>query len=203
MRKATITALAIALSLIASACGGSTEDEIAERIAENLIENSDGDIKDIDINTNDGGLNITFEGEDGEEVNVVSQGEDGEFNMTIEGEDGQSFSIGSGSVPDGMKTTIADGGNVVQSYNSDNDRSVTIEYPSSRFDELVALYESEFQGVEDVSKFESSNSTDDGVIRNVGWFVSSGNTNVNVSDCYTMSSGALDAVCVTIYELDS
>ncbi|MDJ0952655.1 MAG: hypothetical protein QNJ81_03145 [Acidimicrobiia bacterium] len=199
MRNLRYIALLFVLVLTAAACGGSAEDALLEQI----LESGNDGISDIDIDSDTGELNISFEGEDGEEVNVVSQGEDGEFSMTIEGEDGETFTFGGGEVPADMVTPIADGGTVVQSYSSDSDRSVSVEYSAAMFEQLVDLYEGVFAGVDDVSRTESSYTTEDGTIRNVGWYGGSGAINVTVSDCYTISSGQLDSVCVTIYELDS
>ena len=199
MRNVRIFALLFALVLTAAACGGSAEDELLEQI----LESGNDGISDLDIDTDTGELNITFEGEDGEEVNVVSQGDDGEFSMTIEGEDGETMTFGGGTVPDGMVTPIPDGGKVVQSYSSDSDRSVSVEFSAAMYDELVTLYDGVFDGTEGVSRTESSYTTDDGTIRTVGWYGGNGSTNVTVSDCYTISSGELDSVCVTIYEIDS
>ncbi len=199
MRNVRFIALLFVLVLTAAACGGSAEDELLEQI----LESGNDGISDIDIDSDTGELNISFEGEDGEEVNVVSQGEDGEFSMTIEGEDGETFTFGGGEVPDGMVTPIADGGTVVQSYSSDSDRSVSVEYSAGMYEQLVTMYDGVFDGVDNVSRTESSYTTEDGTIRTVGWYGGNGSTNVTVSDCYTISSGQLDSVCVTIYELDS
>lgn len=197
MKNLKLFALLFALILAAAACGDSAEEQILEQ----LLEGND-EISDLDINTDNGEFSLTIEGEDGEDINIASQGEDGEFNMTIEGEDGETFTFGGGEVPDDMETPIANGGTVVSSFSSETDRSVSVEYDSGMFDQLVSMYDGIFDG-DDISRSESSYSTDDGTVRSVSWWSSDSYTNVSVSDCYSISSGQLTSVCATIYESTS
>ncbi len=198
MKSLRLFALMVVLVLVAAACGDSAEEQILEQI----LESGNDGISDLDINTDDGEFNISIEGEDGEDINIVSQGEDGSFNMTVEGEDGETFTIGGGEVPDDLQTPVADGGNVTSTFSSNTDRSVGIEYPENRFDELVSMYDGIFSG-DSVSRSESSYSTDEGTIRSVNWWDSDSNANVTVSDCYSISSGQLTSVCVNIFETTS
>ena len=198
MKVQKLLALVASLVVVLTACGGSAEEQILEQ----LIENSDGEISDLDINTDTGEINISVEGEDGEEVNIVTQDEDGSFNMTIEGEDGDVMTFGGGSVPEGMMTPIADGGEVVQSYSSTNDLSVSVEYPKPRFEDLVSMYDGVMDD-DDTSRSESSWSSDDGTVRSVTWYANQNSISVTVADCYSISTGELDSVCVTIYEQKS
>jgi len=191
-------ALVASLVVALAACGGSAEEQLLEQI----IENSDGSISDLDINTDTGEINISIDGEDGGEVNIAGQDGDGTFTMEIEGEDGEMMTFGGGNVPEGMITPIADGGEVVQSYSSTNDLSVSIEYDNSRFDELVSMYDGVIDG-EDTTRSESSWASDDGTIRSVSWYANQNSVSVTVADCYSISSGELDRVCVTIYEQKS
>ena len=200
MKKGTkLIALVIALVVAVAACGGQSAEEA---LLEQILESGDNGITDLDIDTDNGGFNISVEGEDGQDINITSQDDDGSFNMTIEGEDGETFTFGGGEVPDGMQTPIPDGGSVTGSYTSDSDRSVSLEYDRSMFDELVAVYDAAFGG-DDVSRSESSYTTDDGTVRNVGWYNNDTGANVSVSDCYSISTGELSSVCLTIYEYDS
>jgi hypothetical protein len=199
MKNSTLLALALVLGLVATACGGQTAEE---QILEQILENSGEGVSDIDLDTDSGDFNMTVEGDDGETINITGQDDDGTFNMTVEGEDGETITIGGGEVPEGMQTPIADGGAVTQTYTTDNERSVALEYPASMFDNLVSLYDGAFGG-DDVARSESSYTTDDGTVRSVNWYDSEANTNVTVSDCYSLSSGELDSICVNIYEQDS
>lgn len=201
MKKARLVIVLFAVMLLAAACGGqSAEDALLEQI----LENSGEDIGNIDINTDDGDFSLNIEGEDGEDISISGGGDDDDFTMTVEGEDGETFTIGGGEVPDGLQVPVPDGGDVVSSFTSNDDKSVSINYPAADFDQLVSFYDSQLGSGDSVSRFESSYSTDDGTMRNVSWTDdTNGLWNVSVSDCYGVSTGDLDSACVTIFESGS
>lgn len=197
MRNVKILALIAVLTLFAAGCGDSAE----ERLVEEMIERSGGDVSDIDINSGGDDFDMTIEGEDGETISVSGSGDDDDFTMVIEGEDGEVMTFGSGEIPEGLTVPIPDGGSVTSSLQAQGQMSVSLEYDQSRFDELVASYDSVMKG-DDVDRFESTSSAGDDTIRTVSWSANSGNTFVSVSDCYSMSSGEMDAACVTVYQYE-
>lgn len=195
MRYLKILATVAVLALIVAGCGDSAE----ERLVEEMIERSGGDVSDIDINNNGDDFDMTIEGEDGETISVSGSGDDDDFTMVIEGEDGEVMSFGSGEIPEGLETPIPDGGNVTSSLTAPGQVSVTLEYDQARFDELVATYDGVMSG-DGVDRYESTSSAGDDTIRTVSWSGNDGDTFVTVSDCYSTSSGEMDAVCVSVYE---
>ena len=200
MKNKRLLIALFALMLLAAGCGGQSAEEA---LLEEILENSGEDIGNVDINTDDGDFSLNIEGEDGEDISISGGGDDDDFTMTVEGEDGETFSFGGGEIPEGLQVPIADGGDVISSFSSNSDKSVTLNYPASEFDQLVSFYDSQLGSGDSVSRFESSYSTDDGNMRNVSWTDDDeGNWNVSVGDCYG-TGGDLDSVCVTIFEFSS
>ena len=196
MKRFLLLTLVVAFAV--SGCGGSIE----ETIAEELIENSDGSISDVEINQDSGEFEISIEGEDGETMTFGGGDQDsGEFEVSIEGEDGETMTFGGGDVPEGMKVAIPDGGEVIQSFSDSSNRSVTLEYPADRYDELVAFYDNELEGAE-VTRSASTTSTDDGEMKAVSWFADDAGRNITVNTCFSFLTGELDKACVVIYETD-
>lgn len=190
-----------ALVLLTAACGGKSAEE---QLLEEIMENSGEDIGDLDINLDedDGNFSISVEGEDGEDINITGSGDDDDFSMTVEGEDGEVMTIGGGEIPEELTLPYVDGGDVVQSFVSNTDVTVVLQYPGAQFDQLVAFYDSELNSG-DVDRNESSYTTDDGTFRNVAWYPSSGDWTATVGDCFGTASGDLDTACVTLYQFSS
>lgn len=198
VRNTKLAAVVAALLLVATACGGQSAEEA---LLEEILENSGEDIGDIDINTDDGEFSINIEGEDGEDVNVSSSGSDDDVEITIEGEDGEVMTIGGGDIPDGLDLPIPDGGEVLTSITSGSDVLATISYEGDRFDELVAFYDAEINSDSDeISRNETSFTTEDGTFRSVNWADNDGTFFVSVADC-TGIGGEIGAVCVTVNQI--
>lgn len=188
-----------ALLLLTAACGGKSAEE---QLLEEIMENSGEDIGDLDIDLDEDGegFSISVEGEDGEDISISGGGDDEDFSMTVEGEDGEVMTIGGGEVPDDLTVPYPDGGSVMNSFSSQSDVSVTLQYPNNDFDSLVSFYDGELDaGSDDIDRNESSFTSEDGTFRNVFWSSSSGDWTVNVSDCYGLV-GDLDSACVTIFQ---
>lgn len=125
-----VSALPLAvLVLLLGACG-SIAEKASEQAIENAIESkSEGDV-DVDV--------------DGDGISVTGTG-------------GESIAVGEGAkIPDSITLPIPDGGSVVFAMEVGSGASATIQYPGSRFEELVATYESYFEGQE-TTRSESSN----------------------------------------------
>ena len=196
MRLSKILLSLVVLMTVAAGCGGSSPEEA---LVEEILERSGDGVGDVDISNDGDDFDMTITGEDGETISVSGSGDEDDFSMVIEGEGGDVMTFGGGEIPEGLVTPIPDGGSVVSSMQLEGDLSVSVEYDKSRFDELVATFDS-LMGGDDVNRFESSSSTDDGTIRSVSWTAGDGNQWVSVSDCYSMSSGELDAVCLNVAE---
>ncbi|MCP3995707.1 MAG: hypothetical protein GY722_11665 [bacterium] len=223
MRNTRLVVAIAALMLLVAACGGKTaEEELLEQILENSGEDigdvqintdDDGNItiemegedgEDISINTNDDGddnVNITVEGEDGEEMTITGGGDDEEFTVTVEGEDGGTMSIGGGEIPDGLTLPVADGGDVLTSFVSDQDMSVMLIYPGAAYDQIAAFYEAQLPSGEDVFKSENSFTDDEGEHRSISWIGDS--FMVSVQDCEGPDSNELDSACVNLTQFGS
>jgi hypothetical protein len=173
MRKLAL--ILAALSLAAAACGGSISENVAEEIIERGIEAEGGGDVDIDLDSGQ---------------------------VSIEGPEGESISIGGGEVPDEITVPIPDGGSVISTFVSSGDASVGLSYPRSEFEALVAFYDDWVSGQSDeYSRNESSFTSDDGTVRNVGWYSGGENqTNISVTDCYTADGDGLDGACLNIVE---
>ncbi len=222
MRNAKLIIALVALMLLIASCGGkSAEEELLEQI----IESSGEDIGDVQINTDGDGnvsmnvegddgesvnintsgdgddINIVVEGDDGEEMTITGSGDDEEMTITVEGEDGGSMTIGGGDVPEDFGVPVAEGGEVIMSMLMDEGGTVTLIYPASAYDELVAFYTSQLPSGDNVMKSESTYEDGDGTHRNTLWV---GDTfMVSIDDCIGMESNTLDSVCTTLTDFGS
>lgn len=222
MRNSKAIITLVVFMLLVAACGGkSAEEELLEQI----IESSGEDIGEVNIDTDsDGGVNISVEGDDGETINITGgsedddvnftiEGEDGEgisvsgsgddeeFTITVEGEDGGTMTIGSGDIPEGFELPVPDGGEIVTSFVSGQDMSLTVMYPAAAYDQLVSFYEDRLPSGADITTTDSSYTDDEGTHRSNSWF---GNDFfVTITDCTGMVSNELDSVCVGLNQLSS
>ena len=173
MRKLAL--ILAALPLAVAACGGSISENVAEEIIERGIEAEGGGDVDIDL-------------------------ESGQ--VSIEGPDGESISIGGGEVPDEITVPIPDGGSVVSTFVSDGNGSVSLAYDQSEFESLVSFYDDWVSSqAQDFDRSESSFSSDEGTIRNVGWFSNAEvQINITVTDCYGPGDDGLASACVNVVE---
>ncbi len=189
----------LALVLVLAACGGqSAEEELLEQILENTGE----DIGNIDINSDDGdfSINIEGEGEDGEDFSITGGGDDEDFEITVEGEDGETFTFGGGSIPDSLQLPIPDGGDVQSSIEAEGDVIVTLAYPGGQFPSIVAFYDSQLNpDSDDVDRYESSFTTDDGQFDTVVWSATDGSWSVNLTTC-SLTGGGPDNACLSIIQ---
>lgn len=172
MRKTPTIWIAL-LVLVVAACGGG--ESLAENLTERAIENAGG-----------GNVDVEFD-EDGED-----------FEVNVETDEG-SITIGGGEIPDALEVPVPEGGTVQSSMTLNDDISVSVSWPGSEYERLVGFYE-EWTGSQAV-EFEQNASTfesDDGVMRNTSWYSGDRNTVISVGDCFSMESGELDDVCVSI-----
>jgi hypothetical protein len=180
MRK-TLIALIGTIVLVATACGGgeSVSENLAERLIEDQLEDEGGG--DVDINFDDDG--------------------DGSFSIDVEGEDGGSFSFGGGDIPDELTIPIPTGGNVLTTMVTDGDVLVTLTYPTSEFDSVVAFYQDWTDGEsEEFQKSTSTfNSADDVTIRTAAFFSSDSSTTINVTDCPSSEDDTYN-VCLSVVQ---
>lgn len=188
-----------ALLLLVAACGGkSAEEELLEQI----LENSGEDIGDVDINLGEDGegFNLTVEGEDGENINITGSGDDeDDFTFTVEGEDGETMTIGGGDIPDELQLPVADGGEVQSSIVSESDVLVSLQYVDGDLDQLVSFYDAQLNpGSDNVTKNETSFTTEDGTFRNVYYAQDDGSWTVTVGDCI-----GLPGICVNLIQSNS
>lgn len=112
MRIVRLVALLGVLALAIAACGGG-------ELAEQVIEGQEG-IEDVEIDEDDGSVNITIEGEDGD-VSAV---------------------FGGGEVPDDFPVPIAPGGEVVAVMEASTGDNLTLEYPAGQFESIKDFYQS-------------------------------------------------------------
>ncbi len=174
MRK-TLVGVSVVVALVAVGCGG---DSISENIAENIIENQlEGD-GEVDINFDDG---------------------DGSFEVNVTTAEGESISIGGGEVPDSLEVDVPSGGDVMQSIESNDVVMVMLSWPQSEFDSIVSFYDN-WVGNQptDFDKQTSTIETSDGTVRTVNWWGGEPGISISISDCYSLDSDGLDAVCVTV-----
>lgn len=121
--------LLIVLALLLGACG-SVAEKASEEVIENAIESESGGDVDVEV--------------DGDGISVTGTG-------------GESIAVGEGAeIPDSITLPIPDGGSVVFAMEVGSGASANIQYPGSRFEELVATYDSYFEG-EETTRSESSN----------------------------------------------
>lgn len=121
--------LLLVLALLLGACG-SIAEKASEEVIENAIESESGG--DVDVEVDGNGISVTGTG-------------------------GESIAVGEGAqIPESITLPIPDGGSVVFAMETGNGASATIQYPGSRYEELVATYDSYFEG-EETTRSESSN----------------------------------------------
>ncbi len=200
IRSAKFVGAMLAVVLVMAACGGqSAEEELLEQIFENAGE----DIGNVDINTDgdDFSINIEGEDEDGGNFSITGGGDDEDFEVTIEGEDGDTLVFGGGNIPDDLQIPIPPGGDVLSSIESGADVSVTLTYPGSDFESIVSFYDSELNpDSDDVERFETSFSSDDGQFESVAWSAADGGWHVNLSTCAISGGSGLDGACLSIFQ---
>jgi hypothetical protein len=130
--------------------------------------------------------------------------DDDEFTLTVEGEDGGTFTFGGGSIPDSLQLPVPDGGEVLSSVESPDNVVVTLSYPGSDFDGIVTFYDSQLDPQsDDVTRNESSFTTEDGQFDTVLWTSADNSWTVTVSTCFGIAADDLDSVCVSIFESSS
>jgi hypothetical protein len=127
-----ILVLTVAVLLIA-ACGNA-----AEEVAERAIEAGGG-----------GDVDIEFD-EDGETGEIVIESDDGT----------QTVNVGGDELPDGLTVQVPDGYEVLASSSFESDEesliSATLHYPESELESLIQHFDDLFDGVEEVTKVETS-----------------------------------------------
>lgn len=94
-------------------------------------------------------------------VSTTVQIDENSGSVVIEVEDeegGGSAVIGGGEVPADFPIPVPDGGTVVAVFTQDSDATVTLTYPASEYDSLVATYQAFVDGTGgEVNTFTSSN----------------------------------------------
>jgi hypothetical protein len=139
MRRLTTLGLALLLVIPLTGCAKAAQT-VAEKAAENAIEQQSGGNADVDI-SNDGGT-------------VQVQTDQG------------SATFGGGEIPDSIDVDLPSGGNVVSSIEADSGASVMVEYPDANFDDIVATLQSWVDAQpDDYTAFTSSG----GGIQNQAW----------------------------------
>lgn len=120
----------LVLALVVTACGAVAERATGE-IVEQAIENQGSGNVDVEIDQNDGGIQVT--------------------------DDTGEMSLGSGAeVPADFPLPVPDGGEVLFSMDNTDGTAVTVQYDADRFDELVATYDDFFAGQSEVQRSEIS-----------------------------------------------
>jgi hypothetical protein len=156
------TIILLAVTALAfAACSGGD-------LAEEIIESQDG-VGDVEISENNGSVVIEVEDEEG---------------------DGSAV-IGGGEVPADFPIPVPDGGDVAAVFTQGSDATVTLTYPASEYDSLVATYQDFVDGTGgEVNTFSSSNPA------SVTWNVTVDNAYYNIS----VTEGDPD---VTVYLVSS
>jgi hypothetical protein len=145
MRFLRTTVVVVVAVFAMAACSGGD-------VAEQILESQEG-VGDVDINENNGSVQIELEGEDGE-----------------------TAVIGGGEVPEGFPIPVPDGGTVAAVFTQDSDATVTLSYPASEYDSLVATYQSFVDGTGgDVNTFTSSDP------ESITWTVTTSDASYNIS----------------------
>jgi len=219
MRNLRVVTLAVALVALLAACGGSSAEE---ELMDQLLESSGGDVSNIEVGGSGDDFGMTIEGENGATINISGSGQGDDFDVTvegddgsasfsgnsedgtitIEGEDGETMTIGGGEIPASLQIPVPDGGEVVSTIESGSDVTVTVVYPVVSHDAIVAFYDNTLHaGSDEVTRTESTFSSDDGDIHSVSWTESSSSSwTVALGTCYGVTSGMLDSTCLTIYQ---
>lgn len=130
----------IALAVLGLTIAACSPDELADQLIENAIENEAGGDVDVEIDSDDGSIEITGTDEDGNDASIT---------------------FGSGELPDDFPYDLPDGGDV-QAVSTSNDGSVvSIVYPSDDFEQIADffrdIYNSRSSGDENATEFTSSN----------------------------------------------
>ena len=105
----TVVLVAVTAFALVACSGGN--------VAEEILEGQEG-VGDVEINENNGSVQIE-----------------------VEDEDGNTAVIGGGEVPDGFPIPVADGGDVAAVFTQGSDATVTLTYPAGDYDSLVATYQ--------------------------------------------------------------
>jgi hypothetical protein len=122
-------------------------------LAEEILENQEG-VGDVEIDENNGSVVIEVEDEEG----------------------GGSAVIGGGEVPADFPIPVPDGGTVAAVFTQDSDATVTLTYPASEYDSLVATYQDFVDGTGgEVNTVTSSSPA------SVTWNVTVGSAYYNIS----------------------
>ncbi len=120
----------VALAGTATACGAVAE-RATEEIMEQAIENQGSGNVDVELDEEDGGIQVT--------------------------DDTGEVAIGSGAeLPADFALPVPSGGEVLFSMDNTDGTAVTVQYEADRFDELVATYDDFFAGQSDVQRSEIS-----------------------------------------------
>lgn len=148
----------------------------SDTIAEQLAESAEG-VNDVDINSDTG-------------------------EVKIETDDG-SLTIGGGEVPDSLTLPVPDGGTVLASFSTNDDVSVSIQYPGDRYDSLVEFY-SDWTSSDSAEWEQSSasfNSAAGVELKSETWFDGDGRT-IGVTNCPATDdvSGETRAACVNLLQ---
>jgi hypothetical protein len=169
--------LVAVVALVGAACASASE-KIAESVIEKAIESESGGDVNVDI------------------------GDDG-FSASVEGEDGSSIQVGGAAdVPDELTFPVPDGGEVNTTLIDSSYVAVALQYPSDRFDEVMAFYDDRTSGTGDEwSRSESMIDMGEGLTQRSAQWVNGSNP-ISASDCFTLESGSspFGAICVNVNE---
>lgn len=178
MSKKALAVMMVVLTMLAAACS-SAEDEIAEQLAEELIESAGNANVDVDVSG------------DGDDVTVNLETEEG------------SLSLGSGAeMPDGLEIPVPDGGDVTASGSQEGAVFAMLSYERDRYDEIVSFYE-DWVGTtgEEWDSQTGTMSVGDDTQRSSIWSSPDYSSMITVVDCFGMGSAdteEFDAVCVSV-----
>lgn len=155
-----------ALAVVVAGCGAAVE-ELTEEAVERGLEAS-GENGNVEFDLDEEGGEVRVETDDG------------------------SMSIGGGEVPDELTIELPDGGEVVSSFVMGSEVAVTLEYPGSDFDELVAFFDDRLG---DWNRSSSSFESEGEEFRNVMWTSDDGGF-AQVNTCFR-SDGDGTTNCVS------
>jgi len=170
-----ITILSLVAMLTLSACGAVPE-RAAEEIIEQAAESNGDDLGDVDTDFDDEG------------------------SLTIESDEG-TVSVGANvDIPDSLSVPVPSGAVAVNVFTDDTDTMVSLTSDQG-FDEVVEFYEDWASSVDpalETSFMEYT--TDNGVIKTMTWLDDPGTIAVTAAICFSVETGELDDVCITIFE---
>lgn len=171
-----ITIISLVALLTLNACGAIAE-RASEEFIEQVVESSGEDIGDVDIDFDDDG------------------------SVTIESEEG-SVSVGANvEIPDSLSVPVPSGAVAVVAFSDGATTSLSLTSDQG-FDEVVEFYEdwaSSFDPPLETSFMEYT--TDDGAIKTMTWLDGPGTVSVTAAICFSVDTGELDDVCITIFEM--